>query len=198
LVGYNAGTIISCYSTDSRIESRYSAGGLVGYNVGSIITSWSSNTANGRSNIGGLVGYSRGTIESCYSTTNVKGEERVGGLVGASSGTIRGCYSAGTVSGEIDTGGLLGANVGYAHDSWGEILISFWDTENSGFLDGVGNLEPDPIGALGKTTIEMQTAGTFLNAGWDFVDETANGMEYIWWIDEGQDYPRLWWEKIEQ
>ena len=41
---------------------------------------------------------------------------------------------------------------------------------------------------------EMQTASTFLEAGWDFVNETANGTEDIWWIDEGQDYPRLWWE----
>ena len=194
LVGYNAGTIISCYSTDSSIESRYSAGGLVGYNSGSMITSWSSNTVNGQSNMGGLVGYNGRTIESCYSTTDVEGQERVGGLVGTSSGTITNCYSAGTVSGEIDTGGLLGANVGYVHDSWGEIFISFWDTQSSGFLDGVGNLESDLIGAFGKTTVEMQTAITFLEAGWDFVDETANGTEDIWWILEGQDYPRLWWE----
>jgi len=26
------------------------------------------------------------------------------------------------------------------------------------------------------------------------VGETANGTEDIWWIDEGKDYPRLWWE----
>jgi len=49
-------------------------------------------------------------------------------------------------------------------------------------------------GGVGKTTAEMQTAGTFLNAGWDFVDETENGTEDIWRILEGQDYPRLWWE----
>jgi hypothetical protein len=42
----------------------------------------------------------------------------------------------------------------------------------------------------------MQTASTFLEAGWDFIDETANGTEDIWWIDEGNDYPRLWWELI--
>jgi len=43
----------------------------------------------------------------------------------------------------------------------------------------------------------MQTAGTFLNAGWDFVDETENGSEDIWKISEGRDYPRLWWESVE-
>jgi hypothetical protein len=198
LVGYNTGTITSCFSTDSIIESRYSAGGLVGFNNGSITTSWSSNIVNGRLNVGGLAGYNYRTIESCYSTANVKGEDRVGGLVGTSSGTITGCYSAGTVSGEIDTGGLLGANVGYVHDSWGEIFISFWDTQSSGFLDGVGNLESDPMGVLGKTTAEMQIPATFLDVGWDFVDETENSTEDIWWILEGQDYPRLWWETAEQ
>jgi len=40
----------------------------------------------------------------------------------------------------------------------------------------------------------MQTAGTFLDAGCPFVDETVNGTEDIWWILEGQDCPRLWWK----
>jgi hypothetical protein len=44
----------------------------------------------------------------------------------------------------------------------------------------------------------MQTAATFLDAGWDFVGETENGTENIWWILEGQDYPRLWWERAEE
>jgi hypothetical protein len=42
----------------------------------------------------------------------------------------------------------------------------------------------------------MQTASTFLDAGWDFIGEAENGTDDIWWIDEGQDYPRLWWEMI--
>jgi hypothetical protein len=42
----------------------------------------------------------------------------------------------------------------------------------------------------------MQTTVTFLNAGWDFVGETANSTEDIWWINEGQDYPRLYWENV--
>jgi hypothetical protein len=40
----------------------------------------------------------------------------------------------------------------------------------------------------------MQTAATFLDAEWDFVDEAANGIEDIWWILEEKDYLRLWWE----
>ena len=47
---------------------------------------------------------------------------------------------------------------------------------------------------IGKTTAEMETGKTFLDAGWDFIDGTANGTEDIWWILEGKDCPRLWWE----
>jgi hypothetical protein len=50
------------------------------------------------------------------------------------------------------------------------------------------------MGGIPLQTHEMQTATIFLTVGWDFVDEAANGTEDIWWIDEGNDYPRLWWE----
>ena len=44
--------------------------------------------------------------------------------------------------------------------------------------------------AVGSTT-------PFFETGWDFVGETVNGTGDIWWILEGQDYPRLWWEATE-
>jgi len=47
---------------------------------------------------------------------------------------------------------------------------------------------------IGLNIVKMQTATTFLEAGWDFVDKTDNGTDDTWWILEGQDYPRLWWE----
>jgi len=40
----------------------------------------------------------------------------------------------------------------------------------------------------------MRTASMFLDAGPDFVGETANGTQDTAWILEGKDYPRLWWE----
>ena len=40
-------------------------------------------------------------------------------------------------------------------------------------------------------------ACTFLEAGRDFVDETVNGTEDIWWMLKN-DYPQLWWELIEE
>ncbi|UCG56260.1 MAG: hypothetical protein JSU70_15495 [Phycisphaerales bacterium] len=48
----------------------------------------------------------------------------------------------------------------------------------------------------GKTAAEIETSGTLLEAGRDFVEETANGTENIWWILEGLDYPRPLWELL--
>jgi hypothetical protein len=70
----------------------------------------------------------------------------------------------------------------------GVVTACFWDAQTSDQAKSAGD--------TGKITAEMHTASTFLNVGWDFVDETANGTEDIWWILEGRDYPRLWWELI--
>ncbi|HNS18988.1 MAG TPA: hypothetical protein PKH24_00740 [Sedimentisphaerales bacterium] len=70
------------------------------------------------------------------------------------------------------------------------LITSFWDIETSG--------QSTSAGGIGKTTAEMQTVSTFLDAGWDFVGETANGTEDLWWILEGLDYPRLWWKATEE
>ncbi len=62
--------------------------------------------------------------------------------------------------------------------------------------DGVGNQDPEPAGVIGKTTAQMQTLSTFVDAGWDFAGETVNGIEDLWFIPQG-DYPHLWWEGME-
>ena len=135
------------------------------------------------------MGFNWGAVVNCYSNCyarggGVVGEWYVGGLVGSNgsgtghrTGAIRNCYSVTAILGGAQKGGLLGADWG------GEVHNCFWDIETSG--------RTTSHGGTGKTTTEMQTAGTFLNTGWDFVDETENGTEDIWWILEGQDYPRL-------
>jgi hypothetical protein len=132
--------------------------------------------------VGGLVGFHRGAITNCYSDANVHGGSQVGGLVGSHEGTISNCCSSGSVAGDLAAGGLVGA--GLAEGT----VASFWDVETSGQITSAGG--------TGKTTAEMQTAGTFLEAGWDFVGETDNGTENIWRILEGRDYPRLSWEQV--
>jgi parallel beta-helix repeat protein len=79
------------------------------------------------------------------------------------------------------------------------VSTCFWDVQNSGLINMCGSQGDEATGCdnrYGKTTAEMQTASTFLDAGWDFVGEMTNGPNDIWWIFEGRDYPRLWWEKL--
>ncbi|MHC4204769.1 MAG: GLUG motif-containing protein, partial [Planctomycetota bacterium] len=137
-----------------------------------------------------------GTIINCYAKGGVSGNYCiVGGLVGQNyAGTIKNCYSVGHVQGPsepvflpLDVGGLIGNE-----SDNGTVITSFWDTQTSGQATSAGGL-PN-TGGIPLQTNEMQTATIFLIVGWDFVDENLNGTEDIWWILEGQDYPRLWWE----
>jgi hypothetical protein len=190
LVGENEGTVTQCYSTGMVTGNEDDIGGLVGYNNGTLTQSYSTCMVSGLGNLGGLVGRNCGSVSQSYSTGVVSGDGRVGGLVGFNIyAGITCCYSTGAVRGNRDVGGL----VGYSY--YGGVTSCYWDIETSGQVTSAG---------WGRTTAEMQTATTFLtirtdkrgrvHPGWDFVDETANGTEDIWWILEGRDYPRLWWE----
>jgi len=181
LVGDNYSSVNQCYSKGVVI-GIYDVGGLVGSNGGSVNQSFSMGAVSGNSYVGGLVGFNRSNVSKSYSTGAVSGKDIVGGLVGYNwpHTTVNQSYSNGIVIGESDIGGLVG--YGFSDD----IVACFWDTQTSG--------QTWSRGGIGLTTDEMQTAKTFLDADWDFVDETTNGTEDIWWLLEGQDYPRLWWE----
>jgi hypothetical protein len=188
------GILINCYSAGS-FSGNSSVGGLAGANNGQILGSYSVCTVNGMgAYTGGLVGNNWGIISTCYSTGNISGNDDVGGFVGKISyGNITMSYSTGKVNGNDHVGGF----VGY-HD-FGSIAMSFWDIETSNLTNmcgGQGFFASGCDNMNGRATSEMQTASTFLDTGWDFVDETANGEEDIWWIEEGQGYPRLWWELV--
>jgi hypothetical protein len=163
-------------------------GGLAGWTDGSVVTSHSRGSVRGSAEVGGLVGFNSGSIINCHSTGSVCGGSTVGGLVGMNGGvwhggSITNCYSSGAIIGTgADIGGLVGFN------DAGSITASFWDIEASG--------QATSAGGTGKTTAEMRTAGTFLEAGWDFAGESTNGTEEVWWIFDGRDYPRLWWERV--
>ncbi len=189
LVGYNFGgvhghgTVTESCSTGT-VTGSSRVGGLVGWNDrGNITTSYSTGIVNGTNlRIGGLVGWNdRGSIANSYSIGTISGNVQVGGLVGYSwRGSVTTSYSTGMVTGSEDVGGLVGD-----HD-YGSVTASFWDIDTSGQITSAGG--------IGKTTSEMQSLYTFLDIGWDVIDETTNGTEDIWWILEGQAYPRLWWE----
>ncbi|MBA7638304.1 hypothetical protein ES703_45957 [subsurface metagenome] len=76
--------------------------------------------------------------------------------------------------GHYDVGGLVG--VKYSTEG---IIGCFWDVNTSG--------QTASAGGTGLLTAQMQQRITFTDAGWDFTT-------LVWTIDEGVDYPRLWWE----
>jgi hypothetical protein len=201
-VGGLAGTVEMFWERDGlsmcwasgTVEGASETGGLVGecWGHGWITGCYSTAAIEGGSATGGLVGTNiNAMIANCHSVAPVSGVSQVGGLVGVNQGTVTTCYAAGLVSGLLQVGGLIGSRDADPHPFYpdypeGSVHDSFWDTDTSG--------QATSAGGAGKTTTEMQTAATFLEAGWDFVGETANGTEDIWWIIERQDYPRLWWE----
>jgi hypothetical protein len=185
LVGENHGTITNCYSTGD-VSGTTAVGGLVGLNDwGTITNCYSTGSILGNNGIGGLVGVNgkHSRITNCYATGSVMGTTAVGGLVGYNRDKINNCYSMCSVSGVENVGGLVGDSGDWSHCS-----DSFWDTETSG--------QTTSAGGTPKTTAEMQMASTFTDAGWDFFGETTNGTDDIWFVDEGVDYPRLWWETV--
>ena len=189
LVGDSHGvTIEDCYASGEVKSQDDEAGGLVGYSLSGVITRCHATSAvRGNDGVGGLVGIASSDIANCYCTGAVVGYRDVGGLVGGNLGVITHCYSTGRVTGypgQHDVGGLVGA------DGFGRIQASFWDVDAS--------RQGTSAGGTAKGTAELQTASTYLAAGWDFVDETENGAEDIWWILEGQDYPHLSWEAEER
>lgn len=193
LVGLNRSStyVFHCYSSSSVTGGFKSSdvGGLVGGNKGAIICCSASGVVNGYYSVGGLVGGSIRTISNCYSTGAVNGYSGIGGLVAGNDGTISNSYSTGAVTGfnSSDIGGLVGNN----SDT---ISHCFWDTDTSGTTNGVGNMDPDPNGAMGRTTTQMQTQSTFTDYGWDFMGETANGTEDIWYMPLYSGYPILNWQ----
>jgi len=191
LVGDNMGSVSNSRSSGDVNGNDYT-GGLVGLNEGiSLSVSCSTGEVTGRAFVGGLVGSNWfGDVANCYSTGRAAGRESVGSLAGQNTGAIGRCYATGVPTGNLDVGGLVG-------DNSGGITASFWDIETSGRTNMCAGQRVNAWGCddrFGKTTARMHIAATFLDAGWDFFDETANGADDLWWILEGQDYPRLFWQ----
>lgn len=189
IAGTNLGEVINCNSTGIVNVTGDSIGGLVGYNNEGIITGcFSSGQVKGSNAVGGLIGNNlQGNVNNCYSTATVNGKNYIGGFIGANEyGLLTDSYSAGKVSGDVYTGGFLGWNSSPVRN----VIACFWDKDISGQISSNGG--------TGKTTAEMQTTNTFLETGWIIEADADNSSDDLWWINEGQDYPRLLWELNEE
>jgi len=175
-------TIVNCFSS-GIIKGEFNTGGLVGtMSHSNLQTSFSEGEVCGGFRSGGLIATSSAsTICDCYSKCNVSGVFRLGGLIGSieDETAVEHCYSTGCVAG---MGSYIGGLVGYCD---GPVTNSFWNTETSG--------QTASAGGTGLTTAQMQDMGTYLDAGWDFVGEPANGTDDIWDFDNelNDGYPYL-------
>ena len=217
LIGDNKGDVANCYATgnvNGGLDSSFT-GGLLGTNVSGarVTNSYSSGTVRGwdstagfvgrnygvimrcksegevlaietswpATSVGGFAGENHGTISYCYALSDVSFSTTanyVGGLTGynANAGMITGCYSIGNVSGNNQIGAFVGYNLG--------TIVSGYHLDTTGPNNGHGT-------PLDNTNMMIQA--NF--AGWDFLNETANGNNEIWRMCvDGVDYPRLSWE----
>ena len=181
------GLVTNCRVIGGSVTGGFRTGGLIGwvYSGGSVTqscvkdgTAW-----NTWDYCGGLVGQNEGSISDCYSGFSATAlNTRTGGIAGSSTGTITNCYAYGRIHSD---GSHFG---GIAFMDGGTITASFWDIQATGFWFVEGNSDLD--------STEIVHKQHFIDVGWDFVGETANGTEEVWDIYEGLERPFLSWEQL--
>jgi hypothetical protein len=121
--------------------------------------------------VGGLLGgqYGGGSVSDSYADVAVEGGETSGLLVGQQEATIERCYASGAGPAQL-------SNV-CPNCAGPMIRDSFFDCEVAG---------PCPESGNGLPTMSMQSAATYLNAGWSF--------DTIWSQPTPTSYPCLRWE----
>ncbi|MCG6190685.1 GLUG motif-containing protein, partial [Maribellus maritimus] len=195
------GKITNSSATGNIRPSSSTSGGFIGYskdcNISFCFASGDIITDETKlSYAGGFVGRmnSGNLAKNCYATGNLNSgtsynNAYIGGFCGSgSTDTLYNCYSVGYVLGSNSynstTQGFIGSSGFY-----GEQYNCFFDKTTSGKSYDGGS-------ATGKTTDEMQESAIYLRAGWDFLNETANGNNDYWGINktENDEYPFLAWQ----
>jgi hypothetical protein len=194
LIGYLSAPITNCYATGGvHCSGRFTyTGGLLGYASIATVTQCSSTgaldaSAKTDAYSGGLAGYVEdSTFSQCYSRgmliTSAGATAYIGSMAGLAWNTsLTQCYCVGSLK-DIDAATVFaGGAIGYRQNTTANAC--FWDTVTTGWPRASDYAEPYSSGMTGGVTSELQTALTFINAGWDFNE--------VWTICEGTNYPRL-------
>jgi len=221
LIGHCGDAVSQCSATGSVTAGERYSSSVVGGFAGIILRTCVIRNCSAHGDVigtsalaGGFAGQCMGSVNECFSTGNVQSSNGVGGFAGAVySGSTTNCYSTGDV--EATTGPWVGGFAGEIQDlatmcystglvttqnpgaeyvggftgqvwSGGFLTDCFWDVETSGQATSAG-------GAVGKTTAEMQALATFTD--WN-IATPAEYTDEVWFIVEGEDYPRLAWEGL--
>ena len=193
--GFNAGGLIGYINGNGDINTASSTvdvtasdssrvGGLVGQTSADFGTlgigvsnSYATGNVEGGDQVGGFIGQVIETsVSNSYATGNVEGGDRVGGFHGNMNlGEISNSYSAGNVEGNDQVGGF-GGRV----SSMATVTDSYWDIEETGQTNGIGDGSGD---VTGLTTAEMTGSSAESNMdAFDFADT---------WETVSDDYPIL-------
>jgi hypothetical protein len=212
LVGVNRGTVTGCTST-SPVSGSSNVGGLVGSNQGGWLYRCGAVTdVDAIDSAGALVAESfDGTITGCFARGKVKGINIGGFLSSSRDDAIECCYFQGSISGR-NMAGFIGQAYGqtrlcdcycateilgvpyscaFVRTLYSSVEVSgcFWD--KTVFPDS-RNMQSLPVqlraGVTGLDTESLQNGQKLREAGWDFEGT---------WVACAGDYPRLWWEEIE-
>lgn len=209
IAGSNRGYIANCSVKGKiSIKSGNFIGGLIGKNSGCTERS-SANcvlVCGKAQGVGGLVGENDfGTIRECFCSGSLYGADTLGGLIGNNAhGNIVRNHSIMDVSGNFIVGGLIGMTAnssisqclaqgkvfcqepnqcgGLVYESQLDAINScFWNKESSGIEISDGG--------VGLSQAEIGDIQTYLLAGWDFVNERANGTSNFWMMSIDQNFP---------
>jgi len=186
LVGKNGGSLIRCQALGA-VSGGSEMGGLVGLNDGNVSQCSAGGPVSGNNVVGGLIGlHWNGEVSDSYARGGVSGPNEIGGLIGRlHGGTISRCYARGEVIGQAAQGGLVGS-LGETEFPL-EVTQSFWAIADSGQTQSALGVGLGPDGVYDR--------GTYTAAGWDFVGESANGLEDLWYLSsEAAPFPKLTWE----
>ena len=164
-----SGTISKCFVNTNVTATSNCIGGFAGF------------VYNGLYANGNFIPYYAGTIyiNNCYISGNVSGINAVGGMFGCTRLNGNNAYlnvSNCAYSGKVTYNSYRTFTfVGFTWEQYSSIVNFIYsncycDTEKSGLSEKTGlTSDPNPYalpGVYGKTTIQMQTLGTY--TGWDF------------------------------
>ncbi len=196
-VGYNHGTISKCYSKGhlNGLGSEEGGSGFVGGNFeGTINQCFSDVDIINVSSPGGFASFGEnGTYTNCFATGDIEGLDSASGFTGYPyNSEFVNCYYSGkiTINEEyrsFNSISSFGFNDEYAENTF---TNCFWNTSKIQ-PDPNTFINPDPIGVTGLPAEAMQLRQTFLDAGWDFINEPTNGTDDIWDICDQLSTPRF-------
>ena len=211
-------SVLAC-AVDATIKGNEQVGGFIGrgrniYGRPGIRTCTVRGSVEGSHNVGGFIGWqlttgkhiSNPTNCSTHASVTITTTGNVGGWCGymrysarrSPRDMARLCYATGAVTAPdgANAGGFVGwaaiprvlYHCAFDKDTTGKSNWTGW--EDTGWEPSG---QPD-IPAL--STNEMQILSTFDDMGWDIVpiEEFDNEDPSVWYIDAGNDYPRLWIE----